>query len=305
MKATLDELYSLAREARDSKDRVGAETYYEAILQKDSNGWEAPFYLAFYKVANSSINSLASNCQDYTNSFAKVFDLAKVSCQDIDSFVAVAKEVREKTEALTNVIISDAYNDYPALATSDELSSRVFSAFTMYLILSEAFDIYFPNGEMAADAADLRKKAIQHYSDLALFMGVNSQVIESGDFERAFGATVAKVRKFDPMYSLPSPLKSTASSSSKASSSGCYVATCVYGSYDCPEVWTLRRFRDYKLERTRYGRLFIKTYYALSPSFVKWFGETSWFKAIWQGVLDKFVKTLNDRGYSNSPYNDK
>lgn len=26
---------------------------------------------------------------------------------------------------------------------------------------------------------------------------------------------------------------------------GCYVATCVYGSYDCPEVWTLRRFRDY------------------------------------------------------------
>ncbi len=25
---------------------------------------------------------------------------------------------------------------------------------------------------------------------------------------------------------------------------GCYIATCVYGSYDCPEVWTLRRFRD-------------------------------------------------------------
>ena len=25
---------------------------------------------------------------------------------------------------------------------------------------------------------------------------------------------------------------------------GCYVATAVYGSYDCPEVWTLRRYRD-------------------------------------------------------------
>ena len=31
---------------------------------------------------------------------------------------------------------------------------------------------------------------------------------------------------------------------------GCYVATCVYGSYDCPEVWILRRFRDESLERT-------------------------------------------------------
>lgn len=25
---------------------------------------------------------------------------------------------------------------------------------------------------------------------------------------------------------------------------GCYVATAVYHSYNCPQVWTLRRFRD-------------------------------------------------------------
>ena len=33
-------------------------------------------------------------------------------------------------------------------------------------------------------------------------------------------------------------------------SGGCYVATAVYGSYDCPEVWTLRRYRDYTLAAT-------------------------------------------------------
>ncbi len=32
--------------------------------------------------------------------------------------------------------------------------------------------------------------------------------------------------------------------------SGCYIATAVYGSYDCPEVWVLRRYRDYKLSKT-------------------------------------------------------
>lgn len=36
---------------------------------------------------------------------------------------------------------------------------------------------------------------------------------------------------------------------------GCYVATAVYGSYDCPEVWTLRRFRDERLAQTWNGRL--------------------------------------------------
>ena len=54
----------------------------------------------------------------------------------------------------------------------------------------------------------------------------------------------------------------------------CYVATAVYGSYDCPEVWILRRYRDYTLAETWYGRAFIHTYYAISPTLVKWFGHT-------------------------------
>ena len=29
---------------------------------------------------------------------------------------------------------------------------------------------------------------------------------------------------------------------------GCYIATCVYENYDCPQVWTLRRFRDETLK---------------------------------------------------------
>ena len=63
-----------------------------------------------------------------------------------------------------------------------------------------------------------------------------------------------------------------------SSNSGCYIATCVYGSYDCPQVWTLRRFRDDTLDATWYGRLFIRCYYAISPTLVKWFGNTTWFK---------------------------
>ena len=87
-------------------------------------------------------------------------------------------------------------------------------------------------------------------------------------------------------------------------SGGCYVATCVYGSYDCPEVWTLRRFRDETLAQTWYGRLFIKTYYAVSPTLVKWFGDTDWFKDMWRGPLDKMVSNLNAKGVPNTAYND-
>lgn len=92
---------------------------------------------------------------------------------------------------------------------------------------------------------------------------------------------------------------------SASSSGGCYVATAVYGSYDCPQVWTLRRYRDNQLAKSRHGRAFIRIYYAISPTLVKWFGETKWFKRIWLIKLDKMVNNLQLRGFEATPYEDK
>ena len=86
---------------------------------------------------------------------------------------------------------------------------------------------------------------------------------------------------------------------------GCYVATCVYGSYDCPQVWTLRRFRDSTLAKSCVGRAFIRVYYTVSPTIVRWFGETRWFRSIWQIVLSSMVTSLNKRGVADTPYCDK
>ena len=87
--------------------------------------------------------------------------------------------------------------------------------------------------------------------------------------------------------------------------SGCYIATAVYGTYDCPEVWTLRRFRDNTLDETWYGRQFIKAYYAVSPALVEWFGDAEWFRRIWRGFLDSLILRLKEQGVEDTPYNDK
>lgn len=88
------------------------------------------------------------------------------------------------------------------------------------------------------------------------------------------------------------------------STGGCYIATCVYGSYDCPEVRTLRRFRDGVLKKSLPGRLFIRVYYALSPTLVRWFGETKWFRSFWQKKLDRLVRLLREKGIEDTPYED-
>lgn len=86
--------------------------------------------------------------------------------------------------------------------------------------------------------------------------------------------------------------------------SGCYIATSVYGSYDCPEVWTLRRFRDQVLAKARSGRLFIRIYYAISPTLVKWFGNTGWFQNFWRTKLDSMVLHLQSKGIKSDRYDD-
>jgi hypothetical protein len=85
---------------------------------------------------------------------------------------------------------------------------------------------------------------------------------------------------------------------------GCYVATCVYGSYDCPEVWTLRRFRDNTLAKSIIGRRFIKMYYFISPKMIKLFGQKAWFRNLWKPILNKFVHLLKLSGFNDKPYSD-
>lgn len=102
-------------------------------------------------------------------------------------------------------------------------------------------------------------------------------------------------------------LSSTNNTSNKnisQTNNGCYIATCVYGSYDCPEVWTFRRYRDQVLRSSIIGIVFIKIYYAASPTLVKWFGGMKTFRTFNRKILDKLVSILNKKGFENKPYID-
>jgi len=53
------------------------------------------------------------------------------------------------------------------------------------------------------------------------------------------------------------------------------------------------------------GRAFIRTYYVISPTIVRWFGHTKWFQKLWRGPLDKLVSKLQADGVESTPYNDR
>lgn len=92
--------------------------------------------------------------------------------------------------------------------------------------------------------------------------------------------------------------------SSKTSTEGCYIATSVYGSYECPEVWVLRRFRDLVLKQSIFGRVFVHSYYAISPVVLRNFGNCKFFKYMFKKVLDKLVVYLKNNGLEDTKYYD-
>ena len=140
--------------------------------------------------------------------------------------------------------------------------------------------------------------------------GVNPQYIKSRIDEVLSNIPVARVHHFSqvqpPVQSptIQSPATQVPPQPMKKKS-GCYVATCVYGSYDCPEVWVLRRYRDNTLNNNIFGKTFIKAYYALSPTIVRIFGKQKWFVCVCKSILNKIIKKLQTKGIENTPYNDK
>lgn len=81
-------------------------------------------------------------------------------------------------------------------------------------------------------------------------------------------------------------------SSVNPQSSGCYIATLVYGNYHHPQVKILRKFRDNILLESSVGKVIVGTYYRYSPSLVdKLKGKTT-IQNIIRILLDQIIKII-------------
>lgn len=148
---------------------------------------------------------------------------------------------------------------------------------------------------LAAFASNPRRIAIVHSAVSAEaenqnFLAVGCQSL----MEVAFQEVKAAAKTFGSGAAKETP--------TQAKAGGCYVATAIYGSYDCPEVWVLRRFRDDTLMQRALGRALVRTYYFVSPRALQVAGP-----AIGKAChrpLDALVRTLKDRGCSDGPYVD-
>lgn len=266
-------LYQAARRAQENNDYNNARIYYEKVLEEDPTSWEATFYSRF--------DSASSYAYIVFNHLEEYYRLALGLIRDNIS------DTNQQYRAVIQIVssICSYALDYIATMRGRHNCNKE----NIQEVLNER------RGNFERDYTCIRRGIENAINDTA-------QVFS--DVSIVFDDTRSKFE--DVIQALETCKKGYLANEYKyGKSGGCYVATYIYGSYDCPQVWSLRRFRDYTLASTWYGRLFIRTYYAVSPTLVRWFGHTKWFKNFWKVLLDKMVTKLQENGVESTPYQDK
>lgn len=195
---------------------------------------------------------------------------------EINDQTHLTKERRERDEKVTKIC--------------EEAGIPILRLWTSYGV-----NVNYIKGRVDEMLAKLPVPRIHHFSGNAIPLEETKPIEQS-------------TNSSNPLFDQLSNIRKTATRNPQRFSTrkaGCYVATCVYGTYDCPQVWMLRRYRDNILAKSWYGRAFIRIYYRVSPGLVKWFGQTRWFRGFFRGLLEKMIDRLQARGIASTPYEDR
>lgn len=277
-KRSVSELLTLAKQHLDDKDAAYALYRYNAIIKKDET------------------NSIA-----YLGKALATWASKRIPNDMIDNILLSSKYKNEtQDQKYIQYLLNYRYDEFTLLIESCYQISYDASAYLIEL----GADV---NAKTKANTTPLWYIARQPLPGYKVNDGrrLARLLIDKGAELNITGADGIALYNKSTDPEIAQMIQAKNPSLEKGKSGGCYVATAVYGSYNCPQVWTLRRYRDYTLAETWYGRAFIHTYYAISPTLVKWFGHTEWFKKMWKGKLDRMVANLNAEGVEDTPYEDR
>ena len=298
----LAQMYDLARSAKASNDATTAKKYYDMILAEDPLNWEPIFYSVYYTYATMKNGEIGNKANEIKNCLNTVLHIVE-KISDTDEKNRILQDLAKSIAHVSLILLSASinfYNSLPAMTKNPmDKTARSMLISDLLFVMGDALK----NNSLNDNAKEIYKQAITTLEGESVFyMNTNNMSPQYLPSLEKITKAADFIRESEPGYKTK---RENWKEKQGDKTGGCYVATCVYGSYDCPQVWTLRRFRDNTLGSTWYGRAFIRTYYAISPTLVKWFGETTWFKKMWRGTLDRMVKKLEDEGVENTPYQDK
>ncbi len=266
--------------------------YSENILQRDPNNWKA----IFFKELGQAWESPCSDIRQFKDLIPATDTALKiVEYNNTENILEVKNYLANHLLSITPQLVAGSKEEY-------HINKQAVYNFWDVLLLAIDINEYCINLVYENQLYNIYENIVYYASELEV-----KRRYDTPDFyEFAIPTDDLKNYAQSKKDEYTQKLRQDNSNyvSEEVSGDRCYIATAVYGSYNCPEVWTLRRFRDETLYRHVIGRIFIRAYYSISPHIVKYFGKTRTFNKIFKKPLDVLVNRLQESHVKSDYYVD-
>ena len=108
----LKNLYQIARRAKDDDNAENAAKYYDMILIKDPESWEATFYVVYFNAMQCKIAHIQSAAVSVTNCIDTVLKLIKNNVTDEEEQKNAYMEVASRVMIIAMMLYNAAKSHY-------------------------------------------------------------------------------------------------------------------------------------------------------------------------------------------------
>ena len=131
MQEKIFNLFTAARNARETGDDATALKHYEEISALEPNNWEALFYLTLLKTNTVKYGEISNAAVSVTNCLKKVFELINTTIDDDESKKIAVKEVTSQCSKTAAWLIRASGNYYNSITKNDPSFSIMIAAMNM------------------------------------------------------------------------------------------------------------------------------------------------------------------------------
>lgn len=189
----LDNLYQIARRAKNDNNSENAAKYYEMIMIKEPTSWEAAFYQVYFRAMNCKIAEIESAAYSVANCEQSVLTLIRDYVEDEEQQEQAVSEVVERCKSIARMLFNGARNHYQGIDSSirsnyiGELENRKSASRGILYQCGDYIDrIFGDKPEMAKYATEAWKAGID----------LDESILHSD----RVGKYTEKIGKYDPSY---------------------------------------------------------------------------------------------------------
>ena len=220
----LENLYVLARRARENHNSENAQKFYDQIIVKDPTSWEANFYTVYYQSMNCKIAEIQGAAIRLQNCEDTVLTLIKENITDEEERGNAVRQLTDDIISIGTMLKNSSYNHYNGLGASirmnytQELVDRVMASMNMIYQFGDLVDTMFADSPwLGSVLPKLWTTGNDIYKNVCGYL--NNAAKNNG--KERIQSYSAKIKKYNPSYTAPTIIVPEGNA---ANNSGCGTA---------------------------------------------------------------------------------